>query len=518
VRGLRDEHARMRLDAERVRRSTRERRRACSRACSRLRARVPCVTGVPRKSTAQEEQVTGLPRKTQEERMHKGLLAAISIVLWPAAAAASQQLWFERNPITSPPARWASPIAYDPVRHVAVLFGGYSGTHVLDDTWEFDGFNWSQRTPAVRPAARNAHALTWDPVSQRVLLFGGSGPGLANDTWLWDGTSWTQHNPSAPAPSGRMSPCVGSTPALPGLVLLGGQSNPSSVFFGDFWHWNGTGWSQLAASTPIGTRAQAPVAFDPALGLVLAGGINVVGTGVFHNDTWVFDGATWSLLPVGPFGPPRSSCAMAFAADRGRLMLFGGEDSNGRFGDTYELTATGWQLMATPQAPSARSVGATLTTNTGAVLLFGGGDGTALGGTWIYGEATPPQVAAVGTGCSWGLGTPLLDAPFLPWQGDLFEARVTSLSPAGLPFLALGAPAAAPFNLSPLGAPGCFVQLDLAFGVASTPGLNVSGSAAWLFPIPPSFTGTFALQSALLEPSANALGVVVSNALSCTVR
>lgn len=441
------------------------------------------------------------------------------LALLPCSVLAAQDVWFERNPLVAPPARLASPLAFDEVRQVFVMFGGFNGATHLDDTWEYDGASWIQRTPSVRPSPRHAHCLAWDPVSQKVLLFGGTGSVLYNDTWTWDGSLWTQYNPLAASPGPRSSPCFGSTPSVPGVLLLGGQGIPSSTFFGDFWHWNGSAWSLLAGATPVGTRAQGKMAYDPSVGLILVGGHNTVPAGVFYNDTWRLNGGVWSQLSVGTYGSPRAGLGAAFVPDRGRIAVFGGYNYSGFYNDAWELSPSGWQQLLAPQPPSPRGCAFAASPTTGSLLLFGGlaPSGAALSDTWVFGESTPPTVSPFGTGCSWGSGTPALAAPHLPWNGDAFGLLATALPPSGASLLGVGVQTPVPIDLQPLGAPGCFVLLDLVAGVAVLPGVIAGGASSWTFAIPPGFTGTFATQAFALEATANPLGLVVSNGISAGV-
>src|SRR5262249_5238027 len=109
--------------------------------------------------------------------------------------------WMQRTPGSSPPARAFSAMSYDSGRGGSVLFGGsyYDGTtHYYNDTWEWNGTDWTQRTPANSAPSRRYHALAYDSVRGVTVLFGGFGPGIgiAADTWEWNGTNWTQRNPA----------------------------------------------------------------------------------------------------------------------------------------------------------------------------------------------------------------------------------------------------------------------------------------------------------------------------------
>ncbi len=103
------------------------------------------------------------------------------------------QAWTQRTPVTVPPARAHAAMAFDPARGVCVLFGGVTsvdlGLPYLSDTWEWDGNNWSQQTMTPSPADRVGHAMAFDSVRGMSLLFGGyhvanQFPTLLDDTWL----------------------------------------------------------------------------------------------------------------------------------------------------------------------------------------------------------------------------------------------------------------------------------------------------------------------------------------------
>src|SRR5262249_11910483 len=102
--------------------------------------------------------------------------------------------WTQRMPSPAPPPRAYGAMAYDPLRHVIVLFGGLaSGTQAnLGDTWEWDGTTWTDRTPDLSPAARPFSSPAYDPQRRRIELYGGSGLGTLGDQWEWDGATWTQ--------------------------------------------------------------------------------------------------------------------------------------------------------------------------------------------------------------------------------------------------------------------------------------------------------------------------------------
>ena len=55
------------------------------------------------------------------------------------------------------------------------------------------------------------------------------------------------------------------------------------------------------------------------------------------NDTWEWDGTNWTRITTGTNVPARDMYAMAYDTARGRVVLFGGIDSQSQtLGDTWE--------------------------------------------------------------------------------------------------------------------------------------------------------------------------------------
>lgn len=107
--------------------------------------------------------------------------------------------WIPRQPTDGmPPPHSDHAMVYDEARQEVVAFGGCcGGTGRLghrDTTWVWDGRTWLQRWPETKPPARAAHAMAYDPVRHWAILFGGqdSNGGLLNDTWLWNGSNWVR--------------------------------------------------------------------------------------------------------------------------------------------------------------------------------------------------------------------------------------------------------------------------------------------------------------------------------------
>jgi Galactose oxidase, central domain len=335
----------------------------------------------------------------------------ISIAFAASAAAAPSSFpdWARLPPHDPPPARSYLAMTYDPVSGKIVAFGGFDGTGYLNDTLSFDGTNWVQLTTQSAPSARAAAQMTYDSITQKIVLFGGfDGTNYLGDTWLWDGSTlqWTQatpnHQPTAvtgpmlfPDPNGRADLFGGfdgqfyqltmwqwngsdwtqlSPPTVPfarssaavatntstgQVVMFGGLAdvNPNNT-----WTYDGTTWTlQSPAVQPLLVYA-ASAAFDPGLqGVVLFGGGS---GGVDQNTTWLWDqaAANWIQLSTALSPPAREGAGMAYDAALHRVILFGGQDNNGYFNDTWELISTSTPTPTpTPTATATPSVTSTPT-------------------------------------------------------------------------------------------------------------------------------------------------------------
>jgi sugar lactone lactonase YvrE len=76
-------------------------------------------------------------------------------------------------------------MATDPGTQQILLTGGTKGGGTnLGDTWTFQN-TWTQQQPPTSPPARQAAAIAYDPGSGHLLLFGGAGSGFLGDSWVW---------------------------------------------------------------------------------------------------------------------------------------------------------------------------------------------------------------------------------------------------------------------------------------------------------------------------------------------
>ena len=301
------------------------------------------------------------------------ICCCISIAFTASATAAQFSVpdWIELSPNDPPPARSYLAMTYDPVSGKILAFGGFDGTTYLNDTWSFDGTSWALIATQSAPPARAAAQMTYDSITQTVVLFGGfDGTDYLGDTWLWDGSTlqWTQATPNH------------HPPAVTGPMLFpdpNGRADLFGGFDGQFyqltmWQWNGSDWTQLAPPTVPSARASAAVATNTSTGqVVMFGGLADVNP----NNTWTYDGTTWTLQ--SPAVQPLLVYAASAAFDPGLqgVVLFGGGSGGVDQNTTWLWDQVGatWTHLSTPQSPPAREgAGMAYDAALQHVILFGG--------------------------------------------------------------------------------------------------------------------------------------------------
>ena len=313
-------------------------------------------------------------------------------------------------------------LTYDSGRGVTVLFGGRAHSnvakvHPVGDTWEWDGDTWSQRQSSMPTLAsphtavfdrqRNAAFLhfdgyplpvTWQWKGDVWTVAGVGGPAWSTSAasafdesrevavlvgthvdgywnmWMstdeWDGTTWTERTTSGLSPREGHAVTYDSLRRL--TLVFGGSSQP---YYGlgdlaDLWSWDGSEWVVLSTSGPP-WRALAAMSYDRARDrVVVFGGEGTDGLAL--GDTWEWDGSNWSLRGIdGP--PPRCQHAMIYDEERSVTVLFGGFDASWQtLDDTWEWDGMRWSQVHTT-SPGARG-GHTMVYNAAAqcVELFGG--------------------------------------------------------------------------------------------------------------------------------------------------
>lgn len=314
--------------------------------------------------------------------------------------------WTQVFPAISPTPRFGHAMAFDSVRNVVVLFGGYGGATRYDDTWTWDGTTWTKMTTAVSPPGRSSHAMAFDAVRGNMVLFGGDNGTKLRDTWTWNGSAWAQV--VGAMPPGRSSHAMTFDATRNNVVLFGGAG--ASANLNDTWIWNGTAWTQPTLATNPPARANHSIAYDGARAdVVLFGGMSPGS-----NDCWIWNGTAWSqratALPLA-----RQGFSMSYDSIRQRVVVAAGYSlaaGGGSFRDTWLWNGTAWAQNAPPPTPSIRYLHAmAFDAARGNVVLFGGfGNSTYLGDTWIW------------DGTTWTLRAPVFSPPGMLLSAMAYDA------------------------------------------------------------------------------------------------
>ena len=462
------------------------------------------------------------------------LLAGLAL----SSVATTQVQWNRLQTANAPSARYYSGHAYDEARDRIVLFGGNDGSvPVLGDTWLFDGADWKQVATASAPSARQFSSAAYDRQRERVVLFGGMRwttnyfPWIVdNETWEWDGASWTRRTPAV-SPPACASAGFAYDEARNRIVMFGGyafvDTNGAVVNLDDTWEWDGTSWSKTAPTVRPSRRTEAEMFFDRVRQrVVMTGGTfdNGTGNSVFLTGTWEWDGANWNRL--NPALDPIAAPGEKVVYDRARQRAVRYQASP--TAQVFEWDGTDWLPRVVAGSKPPRVFPAAVYDGTRQrIVMFSGSQVVppyrAIRETWSYAPTNPADLSRFGAGCPGSAGVPDLRSTELPWMGGSLAGQLANLPRSTPAILFVGdsqtshAGFALPWNLAFAGAPGCEVLVALNVGVGLT---SVNGVAPWTLIIPStaSLLGqSFFLQSAVFDPPINALGFTFSNAVAAKI-
>jgi hypothetical protein len=169
------------------------------------------------------------------------------------------------------------------------------------------------------------------------------------------------------------------------------------VYCDDTWSWNGTTWTQLNPSTSPSGRDSAAFVYDPATSqMILFGGFR--GTGFAPGDTWSWNGTTWTQLsPAHSPGIDVFARQAAYDTASNQLLVFGGDAGHNTFLNTiWTWTGTDWTQLSPATSPPPRAYGAmTFDSATGQVVLFSGSENALTSfptTTWAWNGSTWSQI------------------------------------------------------------------------------------------------------------------------------
>lgn len=449
--------------------------------------------------------------------------AAVALTLLSPVVFA-QLAWQQHTPATRPSPRFVHQMVYQDHTAKTLLFGGYGGrdrfanlANPSDETWEWDGASatWTQRAiQGPKPPARGAFSLAYDKTQRLAVLFGGwTGSAWLGDTWEWDGTVWTQRFP-ATSPTPRDS-AMFTYDGLPGHLLLFGGVDTSGIEVSDTWDYDTVNktWTRLAPAASPAPRQHSGITYDELTGKVF------LFAGAPQRDVWEWDRAqrTWTLVNT-PTGPSTIAPVLIYHAARHRTLAFDQYPRQRVY--EWDRVGSAWQDVSVLPAPAARDVPAFAYDRARERGVLFGGEGATLGqtldDTWEVFTANAAGYTNFATPCGTN-GPRLQGGIMLPWLGETVAQRVSlagGTAAVGLVGLSnttwLGTPL--PINLSPFGLTGCqlavSIELQALLPVAA-------GEARFDLPIPVqnSLVGRSVFtQAAVFAPGSNPAQVLTSDA------
>ena len=162
--------------------------------------------------------------------------------------------------------------------------------------------------------------------------------------------------------------------SLRGRVVLFGGSGGG--FLNDTWEWDGSTWTRVFPANSPGPR-QTELAYDSVrMCTVSFGGWN--GAAQRLSDTWTWDGTNWTQRSPTNVPTGRQGALMANDPIRGRVVMHGGGTNTIRLTDTWEWDGSNWTLAATVGPGASGDQMVWHPTLAGMVVVNGNA------GTWLY--------------------------------------------------------------------------------------------------------------------------------------
>jgi outer membrane protein OmpA-like peptidoglycan-associated protein len=287
-------------------------------------------------------------------------------------------MWNDRTPAGTvgtvrPEGRRFHSMAFDTTRNRAVLFGGWDGTTVYGDTWEWNPATrtWTEFMPASPPSARAGQAMAFNTACNCVLMNGGDtvgsgvGTNYVGDTWSWTVSgsvgTWTSRQAGGVGSAGRRrGHSMVWTPN--GTVVFGGEdeagAHPTTTMV---WDNTNSEWDNVTNnSAQFSGRTNQAAGWDGTQ-LVVFGGIDLapatdaalgdtlLGTYNGTNSQWSWATAVLATTPPSARESYLSSYAPAGYTGWPKLIMFGGDtDITATLAlqqDTWEWTGTTWNAV-----------------------------------------------------------------------------------------------------------------------------------------------------------------------------
>lgn len=224
--------------------------------------------------------------------------------------------------------------------------------------------------------------------------------------------NWTLRSTTGPAV--REDARMVFDPVSQKVILFGGANYTSGLRYNDTWEWNGTSWTQRF---PTGTlpppRAGQGMTYDSSRSRIVLFGGNLPNNTTNYADTWEYDGSTWTkvadAVPTKRYAP-----GLAFDSSRNLVMMVGGQtDLNQAFREAWSWDGSTWvrESNAGPTNGYGVSFDYDRTRQTG--IFFGG--------TNYFGNVARFNTTWAWNGAAWTLLTPATSPPARRFAPMVFD-------------------------------------------------------------------------------------------------
>lgn len=207
--------------------------------------------------------------------------------------------------------------------------------------------------------------------------------------------AWTFLNNPAPYPTllARRDGGIAYDPIQGKVLMYGGLQSGPTLTLNDTWTFDGGTWTQLAPATTPPPRWGHRLVYDSHRARIVTFGGRSPTTTAVANDTWEWDGTNWQQVFPLASANARAFYSMAFDDRRGKVVMYGTQSGAtvGSLGgnQTWEYDGTTWTQIVTPFTPPGLEAPAMVyDKGRGVTVMFGGFNGTPPGTdyrtTWEY--------------------------------------------------------------------------------------------------------------------------------------
>ncbi len=232
--------------------------------------------------------------------------------------------------------------SFDPRSNTAIVVAGRTAAGTREqDTFGYDGNRWRRLDTGGGAGMPQSDDMAIAAPSLDALSFGGvvNAVGLVNVVRRFSGTAWSTVTTSGTAPTPRAESAVAVEVGTTNLIVFGGNNGTTAL--AQTFRLTGTAWSSVGGTQPPARYAHAMAVDAQRGGIIMYGGDD--DAGVFQDnpattpfvDTWLFAGGVWTditadVVSPGGEGPgPRANHSMATDPVTGRALLFGGTSTDG---------------------------------------------------------------------------------------------------------------------------------------------------------------------------------------------